>query len=276
MLFICYRREDTGGDAGRLNDTLHQLLGSGSTFFDFESIGLGRDFEVELESALSKTQFLLALMGPKWDTIADASGKPRLYDENDVVRAELLAAMRNNVRIVPILLNRYTMVNTKDLPEVLRPLTKLQAFEIRRDRWKEDISTLLERLGIPLDPDEDRQARRVSASVEWKRKDQPDPTPRRWVVYIDNYSDAPITVKQVRVISKSLELPIEDWGMVAPKASSDYELEESDFHPQDDRPNVYVRFMDAGGRRWSLRRGALKRLRREPGVRSQPESSQSA
>jgi hypothetical protein len=26
-LFISYRRDDTGGDAGRLNDTLNQLLG---------------------------------------------------------------------------------------------------------------------------------------------------------------------------------------------------------------------------------------------------------
>lgn len=261
-LFISYRREDTGGDAGRLNDTVLQLLGSGSTFLDLNNIVPGKDFETELKRALGETKFLLALIGPKWETVTDSFRKRRLYDENDYVRMELLAGMRNDVPIVPILLNRPSVPNATDLPDVLRPITKLQAFEIRRDRWMDDVSALLKRLDIALDPDEDRQARQISATVEWKRRDHSDPTPRRWVVYIDNHSEAPIVVKQVRVVSKSLELPIEDWGTVAPKACSDYELEEQDFNPLDDRPDVYVRFVDAHGRRWSLRQAALKRLRR--------------
>jgi hypothetical protein len=88
------------------------------------------------------------------------------------------------------------------------------------------------------DNNANRQARFVSATVEWKRKSEPDPTPRRWVVYIDNDSDAPITVQQVKVSSPSLEQPIEDWGPVRPKESSDYELEESDFDPSGDRPEL--------------------------------------
>jgi hypothetical protein len=81
-------------------------------------------------------------------------------------------------------------------------------------------------------------------------------------VYIDNHSEAPIIVKEVKVISKSLELSIDDWGPVAPKASSDYELEEQDFNPIEDQPHVYVRFVDARGRKWSLRNDGLRRLRR--------------
>jgi TIR domain len=261
-IFISYRRDDTGGDAGWLNDTLNQLLGSGSTFFDVSSIVPGRDFEVELKRALSQTRFLLALIGPKWEMIENSVHKPRLYDEDDYVRMELLAAIENNVHIVPILLNRNSVPNATDLPDVLGPITKLEAFEIRRDRWIDDVSALLKKLDIALDPDEDRQARQVSAMAEWKRGDHPDPTPRRWVVYIDNHSEGPIIVKEVRVISKSLELSIDDWGAVAPKASSDYELEEQDFNPVEDRPNLYVRFVDAHGRKWSLRNAGLRRLRR--------------
>jgi hypothetical protein len=260
-MFISYRRDDTGGDAGWLNDTLNQLLGSGSTFLDLSSIVPGRDFEVELKRALRQTRFLLALIGPKWEMIEDSVHKPRLYDEADYVRMELLAAIENGVPIVPILLNRNSVPNARDLPDVLRPIAKLEAFEIRRDRWIDDVSALLKKLNIALDPDEDRQARQVSAMVEWKRWDHPDPTPRRWVVYIDNRSDAPIIVKEVRVISTSLELSIGDWGAVAPKASSDYELEEQDFNPVEDRPHVYVRFVDARGRKWSLRNDRLRRLR---------------
>jgi hypothetical protein len=261
-LFISYRRDDTGGDAGWLNDTLNQLLGSGSTFFDLNSIVPGRDFEVELKRALSQTRFLLGLIGPKWEMIEGSDHKPRLYDEDDFVRMELLGAIANSVPIVPVLLSRNSVPNAADLPDALRPITKLEAFEIRRDRWIDDVSALLKKLDIALDPDEDRQARQVSAMVEWKRWDHPDLRPRRWVVYIDNDSEAPIIVKEVRVISKSFELSIDDWCPVAPKASSDYELEEEDFNPVEDRPHVYVRFVDARGRKWSLRNDRLRRLRR--------------
>jgi hypothetical protein len=172
------------------------------------------------------------------------------------------------VRIVPILLNRDTVPNKGDLPFVLRPITKLNAFSIRRDRWREDVIALLNGLGISPqetrqdtpDSNTNRQARLVSALVEWKRKNEPDSTPRRWVVYVDNASDAPITVEQVKVSSPSMELPIEDWGIVRPKVPSDYELEESDFDPSGDRPEVYVRFLDSYGQRWRLHRGVLKRI----------------
>jgi hypothetical protein len=201
------------------------------------------------------------LIGPQWELIENSVHKPRLYDEDDYVRMELLAAIENRVPIVPVLLNRRSVPNATDLLDVLRPITKLEAFAIRRNRWIDDVSALLKKLDIALDPDEDRQARQFSAMVDWKRWDHPDSTPRRWVVYIDNHSEAPIIVKEVRVVSKSLELSIDDWGVVAPKASSDYELEEQDFNPVEDRPRVYVRFVDARGRKWSLRNDGLRRLR---------------
>jgi hypothetical protein len=179
----------------------------------------------------------------------------------------LLAALSSKkIRVVPVLLNRDTIPNKRNLPYGLRPVTRLNAFSIRRDRWREDVAALLRGLGISErrdisdtgDTSTSRQAHFVSASVEWKRKNEPDSTPRRWVVYVDNDSDAPITVEQVKVISPSVELPIEDWGAVRPKASSDYELEESDFDPSGDRPEVYLRFIDSYGQKWSLRRGVLK------------------
>ena len=100
----------------------------------------------------------------------------------------------------------------------------------------------------------------MSASVEWKRKNEPDPTPRRWVVYVENDTDAPITIEQVKLSSPSMQMTIEDWGPVPPKVPSDYELEESDFDPSGDRPEVYVRFLDSHGQKWTLRRGVLKRM----------------
>ena len=61
------------------------------------------------------------------------------------------------------------------------------------------------------------QARFVSAVVEWKRMVPPDPNPRRWVVYVDNNSDAPITVEDVLVRSGSSQYTIKDWGPSSPR-----------------------------------------------------------
>lgn len=269
MIFISYRREDTGGDAGRLNDTLTQLLGSGKTFWDLEKIAPGKDFRNELKKVLGASDVLLALIGPRWEKITDASGRPRLWNKDDLVRMELLAGLRRkSIRVVPILLNRETVPKPSDLPSVLRSVVKRNEFTIRRDRWHEDVEELLKRLGISgqqtttgvADGGSNRQARLVSTSVEWKRSSVPDATPRRWVVYVDNASDAPITVEQVILTSSDSELVI-DWGTVQPKVASDYELDEADFDPSGDLPEVSMRFLDADGQRWRWRKGIARPIR---------------
>ena len=68
MIFISYRREDTGGDAGRLNDTLTQVLGRGRTFWDLEKIAPGKDFRNELKRVLGASDVLFALIGRRWET----------------------------------------------------------------------------------------------------------------------------------------------------------------------------------------------------------------
>lgn len=267
MIFISYRREDTGGDAGRLSDTLTQVLGPGRIFWDLEKIAPGKDFRNELKKILGASDILLALIGPRWETIADADGRPRLAHKNDFVRMELLAGLRHErVRVVPILLNRETVPEASRLPSVLRPLIKRNEFTIRRDRWRQDVEELLKRLGISgqtagvADRANNQQVRLVSVSVEWKRSSVPDTAPRRWVVYVDNASDAPITVEQVAVKSSASALVI-DWGTVQPKVASDYELDEADFDPSGERPEVSMRFLDANGQRWKWRKGIARPVR---------------
>ena len=100
MVFISYRRDDTGGDAGRLNDTLHQLLGPDRTFFDLDRIAPGMDFETQVKRALGASRVLLALIGPNWERITDSTGKSRLDDKKDLVRVELVAALYGRRRIL--------------------------------------------------------------------------------------------------------------------------------------------------------------------------------
>ena len=92
-VFISYRQDDTGGDAGRLSDTLNQLLGPDRTFLDLNQIALGKDFEFELKRALNLSSVLLALIGPKWEALTGPGGKPRIADRHDWVRTELVTAL---------------------------------------------------------------------------------------------------------------------------------------------------------------------------------------
>jgi len=113
--------------------------------------------------------------------------------------------------------------------------------------------------GNPHVEDSASQARFVSASVEWKRTAVPDATPRRWVAYVNNDSNAPISVELVTVNTRASELKI-DWGPIRPSETSDYELEESQFDPLGERPEITTRFTDSFGQSWVLQKGLLKRV----------------
>jgi len=263
--FISYRRDDTGAEAGRLRDSLVERLGRETVFLDLEAIELGKDYLRALDSALASCDVMLVLIGREWETISDARGRPRLRDPRDILRIEVLAGLERGIPVVPVLLNRDTLPAPGTLPKVLIPLTRRQHFEIRRDRWHQDVELLLERLGITSPRTSDTaadsqasQARHVSATVEWKRVGVPDPNPRRWVVYVDNLSDAPITVEEVLVKGESAELTIQDWEPVRPSVLSDYELDEAAFDPRGERPAVSVRFVDSVGQRWLYANNSLR------------------
>jgi hypothetical protein len=216
--FISYRRDDTGAEAGRLRDLLIERLGHDTVFFDFETIEPGEDYQKALDRALASCDVLLALIGPRWETISDRRGRPRLDDKKDFLRKEIRTGLKRGIRVIPVLLNRDGLPTREDLPSDLYPLRRRQLFRIYRDRWHQDVDLLIERLGMTPQRKADAaadlsasQARFVSATVEWKRMPAPDPNPRRWVVYVDNHSDAPINVEDVLVRSGSRELTI-DWG----------------------------------------------------------------
>ena len=266
--FISYRRDDTGAEAGRLRDSLIERLGPDTVFFDLE-IEPGEDYQQALDRALASCDVLLALIGPRWETISDERGRPRLKDKKDLLRDEIRTGLKREIRVIPVLLNRDGLPTREDLPPDLYSLRRRQLFQIHRDRWHQDVDLLIERLGMTPQRKEgaaadlsESQARFVSAVVEWKRMVPPDPNPRRWVVYVDNNSDAPITVEDVLVTSGSGRLTIKPWGTVRPKEASDYELEEADFDPNGAPPKVTVRFGDSFGQKWVLANNSLRPRRR--------------
>jgi TIR domain len=74
-VFICYRREDTAGFAGRIYDRLTKVLGRESVFIDVDNIPAGRDFVEVLTERVGRCDALIALIGRNW--LASADTPPR-------------------------------------------------------------------------------------------------------------------------------------------------------------------------------------------------------
>src|SRR4029453_5992000 len=130
-VFISYRRQETAWPARQLYDVLVAELGADRVFKDVDNIEPGDDFVERIQSAVGSCQVLLALIGPRWLTITDAKGERRLDGPEDFVRLEVETALsRDDVRVIPILVDDAKMPRPQDLPTELAALTRRQAVEI--------------------------------------------------------------------------------------------------------------------------------------------------
>lgn len=151
-IFINYRRDDARSEAGRLFDWLSQYFGKDQVFMDVSgSIEPGLEFDRVIENAVSCCEVLIVVIGKQWLTAVDEDGKRRLENPNDFVRMEIAAALKRNIRVIPVLVEDAAMPEESDLPEELRRLCKRQALELSDHRWEFDTKQLvkvLEKTGV--------------------------------------------------------------------------------------------------------------------------------
>lgn len=143
-IFIGYRREDAPDACSRVYDALAPVFGPGAMFMDIDDMPYGRDFSEFVKTILPQCSVFLAMIGPRWLEVRDASGQRRLDDPKDLVRREIeLALEAPDVQVIPVLLNGVQMPNADMLPESLRPLVGLNAARIRREDFRDDIDRLV-------------------------------------------------------------------------------------------------------------------------------------
>ncbi|HYV11692.1 MAG TPA: TIR domain-containing protein [Pyrinomonadaceae bacterium] len=140
-IFVSYRRDDAAGHAGRLADRLVEHFGRNRIFVDIDSISPGEDFVTVIENAVGSCEILIAVMGQKW---LSAGGTGRLDNPNDFVRLEIATALRRDIRVIPVLVQRASMPKPQDLPEDLVKLTRRNAIELSDQRWQTDVDQLIE------------------------------------------------------------------------------------------------------------------------------------
>ena len=141
-VFISYRREDSGGFAGRIYDRLAERLGHESVFFDVDNIPPGLDFVDVLSERVGRCDALVAIIGRHWLTSADTDNRRRLDDPSDFVRIEIEAALGRGVRVIPVLVDGAGMPRAEDLPESLKKLARRQGVEISHTRFDSDVERL--------------------------------------------------------------------------------------------------------------------------------------
>ena len=167
-VFISYRREDSGGFAGRIYDRLVSQLGREHVFCDVDPIAHGIDVVDVASDRVSKCDALVVLISPHWIRTPDENGRRRLDDPADLVRIEIEAALKQGVQILPVLLDGAAMPSSEDLPDSLKTLARRQGVEISHDRFNSDVERVLswlEEAGRKRDPAETGPAAR-----EWPER----------------------------------------------------------------------------------------------------------
>jgi hypothetical protein len=167
-VFISYRRDDSGGYAGRLFDILSTHFGRDHTYMDLDTIKGGDNFAAVIDEKLGQSDALLAVIGEQWLTIAGADGVRRLDAPGDFVRMEIAKALERKVRVIPVLVGGATMPRAEDLPGELRPLAMHQAMDLRDAHFHADADLLINLLDktVPgLDPTWEAKSRRFSIPI---------------------------------------------------------------------------------------------------------------
>jgi hypothetical protein len=145
-IFLSYRRDDSGGYAGRLYDRLSQHFGRAHLFMDVDTIPPGLDFvetiQDAIQDAVGSCDVLLAVIGRQWLTSTDHQGQRRLDNPEDFVYLEILTALERRIPVIPVLVGGASMPRPAELPDVLQPLARRQALLVG-DRFHPDVNRLI-------------------------------------------------------------------------------------------------------------------------------------
>lgn len=154
---INYRREDSGGWAGRLYDRLAGHFGEDDIFLDNESIKTGQDYYSTIMSNIASCDVLIAVIGKRWPDCRDEGGRRRLEVEDDILRQEIRLALEKQVEVFPVLVDNAAMPDPKVLPEDIRPLAYKQAHPVAPSHFRMDVDELIEKLTLALKVAEERK-----------------------------------------------------------------------------------------------------------------------
>jgi len=149
-VFISYRRDDTLAGSQSINEILRDSF---DIFFDKDgAIAYGREFPKALREGVESASVVLSIIGKRYATSFATKADNHSMD---YVLEELLVAKKQNIPILPILIDGATMPKEDELPEEIRFITKLQSYTLLTDKlnlYRDDLTKAIEEL-IPTKDD---------------------------------------------------------------------------------------------------------------------------
>ena len=134
-IFVSYRRDDSHAVTGRLCDRLNEHFGRTAVFRDVDSIPVGMDFRVKIRETIKGSRAQLVVIGPDWLEASDQHGDKRLWRENDFVRFEIEAALKQEIPVIPLLVDGAVMPGPEQLPESIAQLAYQNALPIPQEPY---------------------------------------------------------------------------------------------------------------------------------------------
>lgn len=142
-VFINYRGEDSRSYAALLYEGLSRHLGADRVFLDSESIPAGADAVEVLLREVRRCTVLLAVIGPRWLSAADAASRRRIDDPDDWVRRELADALASGLTVIPVLTDDGVLPKESDLPADIAAMGRRQYRRLRHREASSDVARLV-------------------------------------------------------------------------------------------------------------------------------------
>jgi hypothetical protein len=144
-IFLSYRRGDTADITGWLCDSLREAYGADRVFMDIDNIPVGANFREQIRGEIQTCCAVVVIIGQHW---TQPGGSRGIHDDNDMVRAEIAAALSLGVPVVPVFVHGARMPSGEHLPEDIRPISSINGTSLAAPGWRDDIA----RLRSALDP----------------------------------------------------------------------------------------------------------------------------
>jgi hypothetical protein len=169
-IFINYRRSEDAGFAQALFGRLEQAFPREQLFMDVDNIEPGLDFVQVLHDQVAQCDVLIAIIGNHWVDVCDESGARRLDNPEDFVRIEIEAALKQDKRVIPVLVGLTQMPRSEQLPDTLKTLTRRHAVRLTHERFRTDAQGLIAGLQRALKSAE--SARGAQAQEEERKRQE--------------------------------------------------------------------------------------------------------
>jgi hypothetical protein len=117
---------------------------------DVAGIGIGTRWAEVIEDTLGSCKVAVILIGKRW-LEPSTDGVRRIDQPDDPTRAEIVTALRLNLKLVPLMVSGAAVPERKDLPSEIASITDWQALRVDDDDFDHDANRLIQALENQLD-----------------------------------------------------------------------------------------------------------------------------